>query len=105
MAKRRKMPRGYYKEIKTYGLPKAERIKAVEFWLRHNNDMTKDIRFYVYWRKPEELVAGWDYIGAVDKSEYLDHVLMRHIVLPRTRREKAIYSSIISVLRHLSEIN
>ncbi len=102
MPKRMKRSRGFYRSLKPYNYRK-ERIAVVEFWLQHKEDPAKDVHFYVYWMSESEIGEAMQYLREKDKSDYKDHTWIRHIAVPRTRRQRAIYKSRMSSLNHLSK--
>lgn len=83
---------------------KVGRIRYIEFWLKHNSDLSKDIRFYIRWRSHDEIKEGFEFVGGADKTGYDDNVLIRHHNYPRTKNQKAIHQSRMSGLCHLSEV-
>lgn len=109
MAKKIKHKRGFYRELKLeMKAAKMSRIrvfKSVEFWVKHINNPAKDVHFYVNWTHGSELLEGWDFIGKLDKEQYEEHVLTRTHDTPRTRKDKAIYQSVMHGIPHLSEIS
>jgi hypothetical protein len=109
MAKKIKHSRGFYRELrmelKAANLPKIKRFKSFEFWLKHTSDPSKDIRFYVNWNNEMEIMEGWKFMAGADKEEYEDHVLTRAFDVPKTRKQIAIYRSVLHGIPHLSELS
>lgn len=108
MARKIKQKRGYYRklrnELKSTNMTKIKMFKSVEFWLKHISDPTKDVRFYVEWTSHTEIADAWKLIGKMDKDQYEEHVMMQSHDTPKTRKEKAIYRSLLHGIPHLSEV-
>jgi hypothetical protein len=75
----------------------------MEFWLKHNVDESKDIRFYIRYNKHDEFKKAFEIVHG-QGNEFNEHVLIRGHNLPRTRIEKAIHRSVMHGIKHLHEI-
>lgn len=107
--KKLKQPRGFYKELRLYygkyrDIKKTRRINAIEYWLKHLYDKSKDIRFYAKWNCEEDIQKSLDYICSISKENYEDSTLIRLLETPRTRKEKAIHKCRLSLIPHISKI-
>lgn len=106
--KKVKRERGFYKELKSYfkltGDKKKRQMWAIEYWLKHISDPSKDVRLYARFKYHDELLEALNYINSVDdETEFEDRTLIRILDKPRTRREKAIHRSRISSVPHVSK--
>lgn len=106
--KRIKRERGFYKELSAYlkltNSKKTKKMWAIEYWLKHISDSSKDIRLYARFQYHDELIQALNYINSVDdENEFQEHTLIRILETPRTRREKTIHRSILSSVPHISK--
>ena len=106
--KRIKRERGFYKELTAYlkltNSKKSKKMWAIEYWLKHKTDSTKDIRFYARFHYHDEIEKSWSLLSLADKEGYEDSTLLRVLDQPRTRMEKAIQRSRLSSIPHVSSI-
>jgi len=81
-------PRGYPKKNDSF---KNQRIKFIEYLLKHCNDETKDVRFLVNFKSEVELY--FNFTKTFDFTDYDDKIWLRFIHEPKTRREKVVVYS------------
>lgn len=65
--KKVKRERGFYKELSDYlklmNDRKPKRMWALEFWLKHRSDSTKDIRCYAKFHHHDEIGRAMEYMA------------------------------------------
>lgn len=96
------LPRGYYKATKELRKEFPGKPVIMIHWLRHNTDTTKDIHFFIWWMSDDDYDKYMVLLRSVDKASFQSWVKM--IYRPRTRREKAIFKSVVATIPHINDV-